>query len=73
MNKVTLINVKTKKSHDLVDLPTLCLELCGGGLTTQQTAKAMLMQQDFQLGAVIKDLQLAEVYFAMQEVANELN
>ena len=45
------INVKISKGKQFkefsVDIAKLCLELCGGGLSTQQTSKAIELHQKF--------------------------
>lgn len=46
---------KGKQSEDFnVDIAKLCLELCGGGLSTQQTSKAIELHQKFNNTGKIK-------------------
>lgn len=51
-------NVKISKGKQFnefsVDIAKLCLELCGGGLSTQQTTKAMALHQKFNNTGKIK-------------------
>lgn len=51
-------NVKISKGKQFtnysVDIAKLCLELCGGGLSTQQTSKAMALHQKFNNTGKIK-------------------